>query len=146
MTRNLCMLRLRNHGIQKFVCFNTQRNVSHASEQNERLSFVPPYKEVSLSEIAPLQTFVHSSKNMFVLTGAGISTESGIPDYRSESVGLYARSSNRPVQYMDFLKNAEIRQRYWARNYVGWPRFSSFEPNTAHKVLSLWERISKIHW
>ena len=79
-------------------------------------------------------------------TGAGISTESGIPDYRSEGVGLYARSSNRPVQYQDFVKHAYIRQRYWARNYVGWPKFGYFLPNSSHKTLALWEKAGKLHW
>ena len=61
---------------------------------------------------------------------------SGIPDYRSEVVGLYARSNHRPVQYQDYLKSPAIRQRYWARNYVGWPRFCTRLPNSAHEFIS----------
>ena len=94
-----------------------------------------------------MKTFCLTACSIFVfLTGAGISTESGIPDYRSEGVGLYARSSNRPVQYIDFVKHAHIRQRYWARNYVGWPKFGYFLPNSSHKTLSRWEDMGKLHW
>lgn len=77
-------------------------------------------------------------------TGAGISTESGIPDYRSIDVGLYARSKNRPVIYQQFVNNPDVRVRYWARNYVGWPRFSSILPNYAHKFLKNLEDKKKI--
>lgn len=93
-----------------------------------------------------LGDFIRQSKRLFILTGAGISTESGIPDYRSEGVGLYARSTNRPVQYSDFVKQAKLRQRYWARNFVGWPTFSSRKPNVSHHVLCDWERRGKINW
>lgn len=80
------------------------------------------------------------------MTGAGISTESGIPDYRSEGVGLYARSDRRPIQHAEFVRSATARQRYWARNFVGWPQFSSHQPNTAHLVLRHWEKLGKLHW
>lgn len=69
------------------------------------------------------------------MTGAGVSTESGIPDYRSEGVGLYARSPDRPIQYQKFVADTEARRRYWARNFVGWPRFSSTYPNATHTAL-----------
>lgn len=77
-------------------------------------------------------------------SGAGISTESGIPDYRSAGVGLYARSKNRPVIYQQFINNPEVRIRYWARNYVGWPRFSSMLPNYAHTFLKKLEDKNKL--
>lgn len=73
-------------------------------------------------DLLMLKGFINSHSNMCILTGAGVSTESGIPDYRSEGVGLYARSNRRPVLYKDFCNSAEIRRRYWARNYIGWPR------------------------
>ena len=62
-------------------------------------SFVPLHEPCTDESTKLIQEFVDRSKNIFVLTGAGISTESGIPDYRSEGVGLYATSSRRPVQY-----------------------------------------------
>lgn len=60
-------------------------------------AYVPPYGKPLANDLQRLQEFIANSKRLFVLTGAGISTESGIPDYRSEGVGLYARTTNRPM-------------------------------------------------
>ncbi|XP_071110937.1 NAD-dependent protein lipoamidase sirtuin-4, mitochondrial-like [Haliotis cracherodii] len=129
------------------LCF---RQFSNSSKMPSKVAtstkFVPNSQPASEEEIESLQQFMDRSERLLVLTGAGISTESGIPDYRSEGVGLYATSSNRPVQYVDFLKDAKIRQRYWARNFVGWPRFSSFSPNKSHLTLSSWEKKRKVSW
>lgn len=97
--------------------------------------FVPRYIPAHDEDIEKINNFINSANNLLILTGAGISTESGIPDYRSEGVGLYARSSRRPIQYQDFVKREATRKRYWARNYVGWPRFSSFLPNPVHFMI-----------
>ena len=96
--------------------------------------------------LSQLRDFVHRSRRLFVLTGAGISTESGIRDYRSDGVGLYAISNERPVQHQDFVKSALRRQRYWARNYAGWPVFSLHMPNQGHRILVDLERAGKLHW
>lgn len=108
------------------------------------LPFVPKHSPASEDDIERVNNFVNSADKLLILTGAGISTESGIPDYRSEGVGLYARSSRRPVQYQDFLKRENIRKRYWARNYVGWPRFSSFLPNVVHITIKDLEARGKV--
>ena len=67
--------------------------------------------------------------------GAGISTESGLPDYRSEGVGLYAKKDHKVTQHQTFVKSLKARKSYWARNFVGWPRWSQVLPNNAHKTL-----------
>ncbi|XP_042193483.1 NAD-dependent protein lipoamidase sirtuin-4, mitochondrial [Callorhinchus milii] len=110
------------------------------------LAFVPTSPPPDSIKLEDLQKFVSRSKKLFVLTGAGMSTESGIPDYRSEAVGLYARTERRPIQHSEFICSARARQRYWARNYIGWPQFSSHQPNVAHWVLSHWEKLGKVHW
>ncbi|NXF64910.1 SIR4 lipoamidase, partial [Ciccaba nigrolineata] len=119
------------------------RSVSRTSPN---LAFVPACLPPDPMEVEELQRFVSNSKRLFVMTGAGISTESGIPDYRSEGVGLYARTDRRPIQHAEFVRSASARQRYWARNFVGWPQFSSHQPNTAHLVLRDWEKLGKLHW
>lgn len=108
--------------------------------------FIPPHMAIPKSDLLQLEAFLASSERLFVLTGAGISTESGIKDYRSERVGLYATSTSRPTNYADFLRSASVRQRYWARNTTAWPVFSSFKPNICHKFLATLEHKSRLHW
>ncbi|XP_037535262.1 NAD-dependent protein lipoamidase sirtuin-4, mitochondrial [Nematolebias whitei] len=111
-----------------------------------KLSFVPACSSTDASSLELLQDFVTRARRLFVITGAGFSTESGIPDYRSEGVGLYARTDRRPMQHSEFIRSAKSRQRYWARNFVGWPQFSSHRPNRGHAVLRRWEDGGKLHW
>ncbi|XP_037935299.1 NAD-dependent protein deacylase Sirt4-like [Teleopsis dalmanni] len=106
--------------------------------------FVPKHNKVLEEDIKRLENFLLSKPKTLVLTGAGISTESGIPDYRSEGVGLYARTNHKPIQYIEFLKSADVRQRYWARNFVGWTKFSATEPNAVHQTLARFEREERI--
>lgn len=68
----------------------------------------------------------------------------GIPDYRSEEVGLYAKSNHKPVQHQEFVKYPRVRQRYWARNFVGWPRFSRIEPNASHHSIRELEKVKTL--
>ena len=81
---------------------------------------------------------VAQSRSLVVLTGAGCSTESGIPDYRSPE-GEWRR--HKPVLFEQFRRSATVRQRYWARNYVGWPRMRNARPNGAHHALATMERL-----
>lgn len=127
--------------------FGLLHRCSHSAAKVPRPHpFVPASSPVDPLDAERLQAFMSSSQRLFVMTGAGISTESGIPDYRSEGVGLYARTDRRPVQHADFVRSASARQRYWARNFVGWPQFSSHQPNGAHLALREWETRGKLHW
>jgi NAD-dependent deacetylase sirtuin 4 len=78
-----------------------------------------------------------ASGGVVALTGAGCSTESGIPDYRGEGRPRPARG---PIMHDAFVRRAEVRQRYWARATLGWARFSGARPNGAHRSLAALER------
>jgi NAD-dependent deacetylase sirtuin 4 len=56
----------------------------------------------------------------------------------------YARTNHKPIQFPDFVKSASTRKRYWARNFIGWPKFSQVEPSKTHRVLAKMERDFKI--
>ncbi|XP_061583223.1 NAD-dependent protein lipoamidase sirtuin-4, mitochondrial [Cololabis saira] len=111
-----------------------------------QLGFVPPCSSADVRSVELLQDFLSRSRRLFVVTGAGLSTESGIPDYRSEGVGLYARTDRRPMQHAEFVRSGKSRQRYWARNFVGWQQFSGHQPNRAHRALRSWEERGDLHW
>ena len=83
--------------------------------------------------MSKLRNFIQAHPRLAVLTGAGVSTSSGIPDYRDEQ-GEWKRA--RPVEFRPFMTDPKVRQRYWARSTVGWPIISRAQPNAAHRALA----------
>ncbi len=93
--------------------------------------------------VGPLAEAIGRSNRLTVLTGAGISTESGIPDYRSPD-GVWSRHT--PVYYSDFVRNPAVRRRYWARSLNGYGRFRDAQPNMGHKVIAHMEASGHLHY
>ncbi len=86
--------------------------------------------------------YVADYRRLFVLTGAGCSTASGIPDYR-DFQGRWKQ--RQPVMYQDFVRSEAVRQRYWARSFFGWPGIDHARPNDAHHALACLEARGHIH-
>ena len=84
-----------------------------------------------------LQDWLRDHPRLLVITGAGCSTEVGIPDYR-DAAGQWKRPQ--PVTYQAFMGEALVRQRYWARSMLGWRVMGQAQPGKAHKALALLEQ------
>lgn len=93
-----------------------------------------PAPELSLPELAEA---LHQAGSVMVLTGAGVSTHSGIPDYRDHA-GAWKRRA--PMQLSEFVGSERGRQRYWARSLIGWRTVEQAQPNAAHQALAEWEQ------
>lgn len=94
-----------------------------------------------MPDLVDLAAFVDRHPRLFVLTGAGCSTESGIPDYRDAN-GQWKRAP--PVMYQDFVRDEATRRRYWARSLVGWRTMSAARPGAAHRALAALEDARRI--
>lgn len=80
-----------------------------------------------------------AGKSILVLTGAGVSTESGIPDYRGEG-----KTERHPMTFDVFMGSELARARYWARSYVGWSVMANAKPNGSHFALAQAESLGRI--
>ena len=108
---------------------------TQAGYGRRRPSTVPNCEPATKTEIASLASFIGDKERLLVITGAGCSTESNIPDYRSPT-GAYS-SGFKPMTHQEFLKTEANQRRYWARSFVGWRRFAEqTAPNDAHRAIA----------
>jgi NAD-dependent SIR2 family protein deacetylase len=91
--------------------------------------------------VARLAEFVLDHGPLMVLTGAGVSTDSGIPDYRDRD-GRWKVSE--PVRFQAFVRDPATRRRYWARSFVGWPRVAAARPNGVHAAVAGLEGLGHV--
>jgi NAD-dependent deacetylase len=93
------------------------------------------------NQLTELTAMIRNSRVLVALTGAGISTESGIPDFRSPG-GIWSRY--RPVTFPEFLSSKEARTEYWKRYVDMFPMFTDVRPNAGHYALARLEKMGKL--
>lgn len=103
---------------------------------------IPSVAQAELAaRVAPLAAFLEARRPVVVLSGAGCSTESGIPAYRDNEGNWRGRA---PVQGPEFARDPAARRRYWSRSILGWPHFSAAAPNPAHEALAALESRGRV--
>jgi len=100
------------------------------SQFERKLGFKMSDNGAQRMAIAAAKQFL-TQRRVLVLSGAGISTDSGIPDYRGEG-----RVQKHPLTFDEFMGSKSNQARYWARSYVGWNRIASANPNLGHQAIA----------
>src|SRR3954468_81468 len=93
-----------------------------------------------MPDVAALAALLGAHPGTLVLTGAGVSTDSGIPDYR----GPDGTRRVTPVEYHDFVRSVGARRRYWARAFVGWRRFAMVRANAGHRAIARLQSVGAL--
>ena len=100
----------------------------------------PPTSSSPLShQLSTVRSLLSQRRRLLCLTGAGLSTESGIPDYRSPG-----RPPHNPITHQTFMQHPFARQRYWARSMIGYARMTSAQPNPGHVALADAQRRGRV--
>ena len=119
-----------------FICLHNNLKMSAAAHVVK--------KRPSTSAAALVANFLEDKRHVVCLTGAGVSTDSGIPDYRGVN-GSY-KKGHKPMIHQDFMRKLSSRKRYWARSLGGWKTFSCSRPNQTHFALSQLESSGYIQY
>jgi NAD-dependent deacetylase len=94
-------------------------------------------------DIASLRSMIEQARRIVVFSGAGISTESGIPDYRSPGTGTWEKM--KPIYFQDFVASAEARREAWRRRFESDATLRAAEPNRGHRAVARLVREGKVH-
>jgi NAD+-dependent protein deacetylase sirtuin 4 len=123
-------------------CFGAypKRALSGSCDVSSTLFVPPDARLASGTEITEMSRILRG-KRVLALTGAGISTESGIPDYRGP---VSSRTPRKPVTHNEFLQSGYARKRYWIRSMSGWKTVRTAEPNAAHLGVACLERAGVV--
>src|SRR5882757_7708615 len=94
-------------------------------------------------DLEELSRLIDTADRVVLFTGAGISTESGIPDFRSPG-GIWTKMA--PIDFRDFMSSAEMRREAWRRRFAMEDSFASAAPNEGHKAVAELIRRGKAEW
>jgi hypothetical protein len=122
--------------------YNIPASIANADSHYFEISSPPD--DIENEVVEKLRNFIQQSKYLMAITGAGVSTDSGIPDYRGPQ-GSYSKG-HKPITHTEFIHEEASRKRYWARSMVGWQRFSVSKPNDTHLSLAKLETQGKLKY
>lgn len=114
--------------------FNSHRPHPHRPHTRRATGAFEP-TQILRGSVDDARELLGSLERVAVLTGAGISTDSGVPDYRGP-----ASQRATPMLFDEFVREVSNRRRYWARSYQGWAQMGQASPNQGHFSLSRWEK------